>query len=114
MNFHDLKIIVGQIKKNVKCPKCSSRYSDEDIELIGGLGDEQHFFHTTCMKCQSESVVNVSLQFDNNGAPTIPNDLKRLGSAPRMGHISADEVLDMHNFLKQFDGDFNNLFKKAE
>lgn len=113
MNFHDLRIIVGQIKKNVKCPKCSARYVDEDIELIGGLGDEQHFFHATCNKCESESVVNVSLQFEDNNM-VIPHDLMRLGAAPRMGDISADEVLDMHNFLKSFNGDFNSLFNRVE
>ncbi len=112
MNFQDLRIIVGQIKKNVKCPKCNTRYNDQDIELIGGLGDEQHFFHTTCSKCNSESIVNVSLQMSDNFF--IPNELKKLGSAPRMGHISADEVLDMHNFLKNFDGDFNRIFKKTD
>lgn len=113
MNFHELRIIVGQIKKNVKCPKCQASYTDEDIELIGGLGDEQHFFHASCSKCDSESVVNVSLQFDDNQM-VIPGDLKKLGTAPRMGHISSDEVLDMHNFLKSFDGDFSRIFKKVE
>ena len=112
MNFQDLRIIIGQIKKNVKCPKCKSRYCDEDIEILGGIADEQHFFHATCGKCDVESVINVSLQFDDNNL-ALPN-LKKLGAAPRMGHISADEVLDMHNFLKQFDGDFNKIFKKAE
>jgi hypothetical protein len=112
MNFQDLRIIVGQIKKNVKCPKCTSRYTDEDIEIIGGLADEQHFFHASCSKCETESVINVSLLFEEN-TNTLPN-LKKLGSAPRMGHISSNEVLDMHNFLKMFDGDFNKIFKKVE
>ncbi|MFT7183697.1 MAG: putative nucleic-acid-binding Zn-ribbon protein [Oceanicoccus sp.] len=112
MNFQELRIIVGQIKKNVTCPKCKSHYSDEDIEIIGGLADEQHFFHTSCAKCETESVVNVSLLFDTG--ETAPSKLKKLGSAPRMGHISSNEVLDMHNFLKQFDGDFDKIFKKTE
>lgn len=112
MNFQDLRIIVGQIKKNVTCPKCKAHYNDEDIEIIGGLADEQHFFHASCHKCEAESVINVSLAFDDNTA-SIPG-LAKLGTAPRMGHISADEVLDMHNFLKQFDGDFNKIFKKVE
>lgn len=113
MNFQDLRIIVAQIKKNVTCPKCKSHYTDEDIEIIGGLADEQHFFHASCEKCETESVINVSLQFDDDNLPILPN-LKKLGSAPRMGHISSNEVLDMHNFLKQFDGDFNKIFKKVE
>ncbi len=112
MNFQDLRIIVGQIKKNVTCPKCKAHYTDEDIEIIGALADEQHFFHASCEKCETESVINVTLHFDGNDM-MLPN-LKKLGSAPRMGHISSNEVLDMHNFLKQFDGDFDKIFKKVE
>ena len=31
---------------------------------------------------------------------------KKLGTAPRMENISVNEVLDVHNFLKDFKGDF--------
>ena len=110
MNFHDLRVIVGQIKKTIACPKCKGKYTDEDIELIGSLGDEQTFFHADCNKCESESIINVSIQFDYPDFTDMP---KKLGSAPRMGHISANEVLDMHNFLKDFNGNFVDMFKKS-
>ncbi len=113
MNFQDLRIIIGQIKKNVSCPKCKGKYKDADIEVIGSLGDEQNFFHAICSKCQSESIINVAIQFDSDGLVVAPN-LKKLGAAPRMEQISSNEVLDMHNFLKAFDGDFSELFKKKE
>ena len=112
MNFHDLSIIVRQIKKNISCPKCKGAYNNEDIEIIGSLGDEQTFFHASCNTCNAESVINVSLQFDNEASekPT----LSRLGSAPRIGKVSSNEVLDMSNFLKGFDGNFVKLFNKDE
>lgn len=107
MNFHDLRLIVNQIKKTLKCPKCATKYSDEDIELIGDLGDEQVFFHAWCPECESESVINVQIDPQWFFGPE-----PRLGSAPRMGHISSNEVLDMHNFLKEFNGDFSKMFDK--
>ncbi len=111
MNFHDLRIIVGQIKKNVECPKCSARFNDEDIEIIGSLGDEQVFVHACCNECESEAVINVTLQFGEDDE-AFPSEIKRLGTAPRQEQISTNEVLDMHNFLKSFSGDFRGLFKK--
>ncbi len=105
MNFHDLRIIVNQIKKTLKCPKCTGKYIDEDIELIGSLGDEQIFFHAWCSECETQSVINVQVDPQSLYGP-----MPKLGSAPRMGHVSANEVLDMHNFLKSFDGDFNQMF----
>jgi hypothetical protein len=112
MNFHDLRIIVSQIKKNITCPKCKLGYTDEDIEVIGSLGDEHNFFHASCAECESESVVHVNLHFDEDGM--ILPDLRRLGSAPRMGNVSANEVLDMRNYLKDFEGDFGQLFKNSK
>lgn len=112
MNFHDLRIIVGQIKKNVHCPKCTGKYTDEDLEVIGNLGDEHVFFHASCFRCSAQSIINVSMH-NTDAMPehmSLP-EFKKLGIAPRMGHISQDEVLDMHNFLKEFDGNFETMFE---
>ncbi len=109
MNFRDLRIIVKQIRENVACPKCTAKYNEEDIEIIGNLGDEHTFFYAMCGECDSESVINVSLHFDDEMPMSMPN-LTRLGTAPRTGNISMNEVLDMHNFLKGFSGDFSQLF----
>lgn len=111
MNFRELKLMVGQIKKSIPCPKCNGKFTDEDIELIGGLGDEQTFFHASCLDCETETVVNVALHFETE----IPEGSIRLGTAPRLGKISTNEVLDMSNFLKNFDGNFKTVFqdKKA-
>jgi hypothetical protein len=107
MNFHDLRIIVNQIKRTLKCPDCSARYTDEDIEIIGSLGDEQVFFHAWCPECETQSVINVQID-----PAWFENPQAHLGNAPRMGHVSSNEVLDMHNFLKEFNGDFSTLFNK--
>lgn len=101
MNFQDLRLIVGQIKKSIQCPKCKANYIDQDIEVVGSVGEDQTFFHATCGKCESEAVINVSVQFDSHMEMTLPN----------ISAISTNEVLDMHNFLKGFDGNFKHLFK---
>lgn len=115
MNFKDLKIIVKQITENVQCPKCKSTYTEEDIEIIGSLGDEHTFFHTICPGCDAEAVINVALHFEDDMFPeaTLPN-LAKLGTAPRKGGITVNEVLDMHNFLKDFKGDFGTLFNEKK
>ena len=110
MNFNDLKIIVGQIKKEVHCPRCKAHYTDEDIEVIGSLGDELSFFYACCPTCECQSVINVAIQYKDE-ISTLPH-LAKLGSAPRLGNISQNEVLDMKNFLKEFKGDFHKLFQK--
>ena len=112
MNFHELRLIVAQIKKNITCPGCESSYSDENIEIIGNIGCDQHFFHGNCHKCGAESVINVAIH-DSDDHETLPL-LAKLGSAPRMEQITSNEVLDMHNFLKSFEGDFITMFHSKE
>ena len=110
MNFKDLKIIVKQIKNTIRCQKCESKYTDDVIEVIGGLSDEQIFFHAYCPECDADSIVHVTVE-TQFVSPEM-SKLTKLGNAPRIGHVSADEVLDMRNFLKSFDGNFEKLFVK--
>lgn len=107
MNIQELRIIVGQIKQNVSCPKCKHNYNDEDLNLIGSLNEDSTFFHAFCSKCPAEAVINVSVNVDTLDNPSWPESIE----APLTHSIELNEVLDMHNFLDQFDGDFNTLFK---
>ncbi|MFA4814683.1 MAG: hypothetical protein WC924_03410 [Candidatus Gracilibacteria bacterium] len=110
MNFHDLRIIVGQIKKTMRCQKCDGKYGDIDIEVIGSLNCDESFFQAFCPDCETESVIHVNMQVE-----PLPGEFPvRLGTAPRMEHISSNEVLDMHNFLKSFNGSFNDMFRDKE
>lgn len=109
MNFHDLKIIVGQIKKTMRCQKCNGKYGDFDIDIIGNLNCEESFFQAICPECETEAVIHVNFQIEPLIGEFPPI---RLGTAPRMENISSNEVLDMHNFLKGFDGSFNEMFQE--
>lgn len=110
MNFHDLKIIVGQIKKTMRCQKCNGKYCDMDIDIIGNLNCEESFFQAICAECETEAVIHVNFQIEPLGEmPPV-----RLGTAPRMEHISSNEVLDMHNFLKGFNGSFDEMFQEKD
>ena len=109
MNFHELKIIVGQIKRTMRCPECDGKYTDETIEVIGSINQDESFFHAYCPNCEDESCIHV-----DNGPEPLCEEHARLGNAPRMEHISSNEVLDMHNFLKSFGGNFDEMFKEEK
>ena len=112
MNFHELKIVVSQIKREMPCLKCKENYRDIDIDLIGSPNEDEAFFCAFCPNCEMEAVIHVNMDHEpcshcSPGDPSV-----RLGTAPRMEYISSNEVLDMHNFLKNFDGSFDNIFKE--
>ncbi|MFA6024262.1 MAG: hypothetical protein WC777_03545 [Candidatus Gracilibacteria bacterium] len=111
MNFHDLKAIVGQIKRGMRCQTCNGKYTDFDVDIIGITSCEESFFQVFCPNCNMEAVIHVHT--DIAGVPYDEEDMPiRLGSAPRMEYISSNEVLDMHNFLKNFSGSFDEIFKE--
>ncbi len=109
MNFHELRIIVSQIKKIMRCPECNGKYTDENIDILGSINYDESFFHVYCPDCDDESCIHVDMHMEpmNNGE-------LRLGTAPRMERISSNEVLDMHNFLKGFSGSFSEMFKQED
>jgi hypothetical protein len=81
---------------------------NQDIDIIGSVDGVHHFFQTHCPKCNISALLQVTIE------DITPNgQLPRLGTAPRMECIHHNDVLDMHNFLKTFEGDFSSLFKKA-
>ncbi len=110
MNFHELKIIVGQIKRSMRCPVCNGKYTDETIDVIGSINQDESFFHAFCPNCEDASCIHVNCDLES---VPMGSDI-RLGSAPRMEHISSNEVLDMYNFLKGFGGNFEGIFKEEK
>lgn len=109
MNIHELKLIVEQLKSNVSCPKCSSCYHDQNIDLVGAINDDHCVFLVDCPHCESESFINVCLETE---------EMEHISNFPQMEEdeapagITTNDILDMHNFLKDFKGDFRSLFQK--
>jgi len=84
MNFRDLKIIISQIKRAVKCEACSKKFTDQDIEVMGTMDGENHYFFGVCSKCKAESIINATIQITDLPGK-LPKQLPPLKSlAPRL------------------------------
>jgi len=94
MEYIDLKELIKHVKSNVKCPGCGKRFTDKDIS-IGAVMDTEAIFQLACSKCEQLMIVNVSIKnpFESGNVITV------------------NDVIDMHNFLDKFNGDFKKLFK---
>ena len=107
MNLRELLLIVEQIKKKVKCQKCHTGFSNKNIQVIGTHFNEA-LFHFSCPKCNSQMLINVVSGRDEKSFIHHPNT----NSLSLKKKISHDDVLDIHNFLKNFKGDFTRYFNK--
>ncbi len=99
MRFHELKTLLKQLLKENSCQQCNSKYTEDDVTILGSLKDEV-IMHVTCSKCQANVLVNASLsrkhrKLDVQNTP-----------------VSSNEVIEVHQFLQTFDGDFKKLFSE--
>jgi len=107
MKFSDLLQIVDHLVEHVTCPNCKAHYHADQLGLMGVTPDEV-LFYTTCEKCDTQVLINVTLAAETDEIQDWAEKLSiQTQLAPR---ISQDDFLDVKNSLKNFDGDFKALF----
>jgi len=100
-----LKYLISQIR----CPVCHHRYSPDDI-LIMGHKDELWFMALACPECETRGLVLAIV-----GSPQTPAELltdltpEELAQLEKRGAVTADDVLDFHEFLRDYRGDMAEL-----
>ena len=102
----------GFIKRlvvTIKCGVCGEHYEGENVKVLGHR-DGLWFLSVFCPACGSQGLVAAVVQ---EGELPLPiTDLSETEQARfrNLGPVSADELLDIHEFLKEFDGEFSRLF----
>lgn len=101
--------IIKRLMSSVKCPVCGQRYEEAGIKILGHQ-EELWFLAVSCSACHTRCLVAAVIKEDV--APEIITDLTEaeLEKFRNIDGLAADEMLDMHNFLKNFHGDFSRLF----
>lgn len=101
--------LIKRLMTSIKCGVCGRRYGENGINILGHQQD-LWFLSASCNACQTRCLVAVVVKKD--GLPEVVTDLTE-AEFSRFGDIvgpTGDNILDMHNFLKDFDGDFSHLF----
>lgn len=123
MNFSELSQIVRYLRKTLPCSHCQNTYENEHIEVLSTF-DDQGLFNLTCTQCQSELLVHITINDDQHPHHKAPQKDRKTSRKHRSltslqtdsslthSHISTDDVINMHVFLNQFDGNFKELFSK--
>jgi len=101
--------LLRKLITTIKCSLCGKRYDKGDIKVMGHK-EEFWFFSAYCSNCKTRSLVTIIVK--DGKPPELVTDLteKEMRAFEDREEVTADEVIDMHNFLKSFDGDFGNLF----
>jgi len=107
MNEHFIK----KLMSTTKCSVCGEHYEINNIKVLRHE-DDMWFLNVFCPSCRSQALVAAVVKKDKSLETTT--DLTKAESAKftQAFTISADDILDLHNFLQDFDGDFAKLFSQ--
>jgi len=103
--------LIKRFMTSIKCGVCGQRYEVDNVKVLGHQED-LWFLSVFCSACHTQGLVAAVIK--EGRAPKVITDLTEteLDKFKKMDKLTADEVLDMHSFLKGFDGDFSQLFSQ--
>jgi ribosomal protein S27E len=102
-----------RLMTTIRCSECGEHYEGENVKILGHY-DDLWFLNVYCPGCQTQGLVAAVLK---EGKPLeLVTDLTEWEYAKfrEMAVVGADDVLDLHSFLKEFNGDFSTLFSMEE
>jgi hypothetical protein len=103
--------LVKKLMATLKCSVCGQRYEAANVQVLGRR-EELWFLSVSCLTCHSQGLVAAVIK---EGKPQeVITDLTEEEFARLNGQsaVVGDDVLEIHSFLKDFDGDFSTLFPK--
>ena len=88
--------LLKKLMSSIKCASCNKYYEEYNVEVLGN-SEEIWFLQAICSSCHVQSTV-VAIIKKNNNSNVVNND----------------DILNMHEFLEGFNGDFSSLFRWAD
>ena len=107
------EIFIKRLMASIKCTVCGKCYDIDDVNVLGHH-DDLWFLRTLCSSCNAQCLVAVVVKEEE--VLEVITDLTEveLERFKDRSQLTGDEVLDMHSFLKDFDGDFSQFFGQQE
>jgi hypothetical protein len=113
MNEKDLFKLLEAIRHTLKCPLCARLYEQEEIKFLGTF-NAACLLEMNCQDCGLAVMATVLINNKLNGdKPSI--NIREKTEAPPVDEediVTSDEIINVHKFLKNFDGDFKKAFTK--
>jgi len=96
---------------HINCPVCNRSYTPDNIQILGHKVKEEVWLMTTfCPECSTQGLV-IAIIKDKSEFKEISTDLtpQELARFEQKGPITTNDVLDLHEFLRDYRGDMAEL-----
>ena len=105
--------VIRKLMTSIKCDTCGQSYEADNVDVLGHYED-LWFLSVFCVSCRTQYLVAAAIAGET--VTEVVTDLTKaeLDRFRGAGRLTADELLDTHRFLKDFDGDFARLFCREQ
>jgi len=104
------QLFIKHLITNIKCAVCQGNYELGDIHVIDHR-DELWVMAVTCGQCHTRGLIFAMIKETRESESPTELTLEEWDRFREMPHIDADDVLNMHEFLRDFDGDFVGILQ---
>ena len=95
----------------MKCGVCGKRYEAANINVLGHRED-LWFLSVFCGSCKSQGLVAAVIQ--EGRLTEAITDLTEAEVSRMSDPVTSDDLIDVHTYLQEFDGDFGELFRSIK
>ncbi len=104
--------LIKKLIASIKCGVCGQHYEEDNIEVIEH-SEELWFLRVFCSSCHVKCLVAAIIREDEKAEVITDLTEAELDKFKEGDGVRVDDLLDMHNFLRDFDGDFPRLFRQG-
>lgn len=102
-----------QLISTFRCQVCHCGYERDQVR-VAARHDELWIVSVRCRRCRNQQVFGITLsdEEDLDEDELVDEEIEVVLEAASEEPLSYEDVLDMHLFLADFNGDFARLFKR--
>ncbi|MBC7232164.1 MAG: hypothetical protein H5T68_02835 [Chloroflexi bacterium] len=106
-------MLIKYLVAHTQCSGCGRRYKPSDVQIHERHGDVW-LASVTCSACGLRGLIMAAIrsQEAEELEPLFEEEVEEGVALREMEPISADDVLDFHRFIQEFDGDMEELFRR--
>ena len=104
--------LIKRLITSIKCTACGEHYEEGNINVIEH-SKEVWLLRVLCSSCHVRCLVAAIIRGDEKAEIITDLTEGELEKLRDVDVVRVDDVLDMHKFLKDFDGDFSRLFRQG-
>ena len=105
----DKRRLILRLVTQLRCLECGHPYDPTDFTVVHRRQD-MWVLGTRCRHCENTCHVVIFMNQDAGPEPVVDLTPEEMDLAAEWPPITADDVLNMHDFLQEFDGDFVEFF----